>query len=123
MQAPVAAQPISHASSFFSRRVTHVTSRRAGDEGKMRELLDKGIVPVHHEMAEGRLKKDFFGGPPATKEGFWNDIRDKYKDSWDPVRNQTTTSLSVSLFTFFDLDVDLDRIKHNRVKYFAKTAG
>ena len=50
----------------------------------MRVLLDKGIVPVQHEMAEGRLKKEFFGGPPATKEGFWNDVRDKYRDTWDP---------------------------------------
>ena len=29
----------------------------AADEGKMRELLDQGIVPVQHEMKEGRLKK------------------------------------------------------------------
>ena len=41
----------------------------------MKELLAKGIVPVQHEIAEGRLKKQFFGGPPPTKEGFWNDIR------------------------------------------------
>jgi hypothetical protein len=55
----------------------------------MRELLDRGIVPVHHEMAEGRLKREFFGGPPATKEGFWNDVRDKYRDTWDPTVDLT----------------------------------
>ena len=59
----------------------------------MRELLDKGIVPVQHEMAEGRLKKEFFGGPPATKEGFWNDVRDKYRDTWDPEVGSHSTSV------------------------------
>ena len=39
----------------------------AANEGKMRELLDKGIVPVQHEIAEGRLKKNFFGVRTAPR--------------------------------------------------------
>ena len=65
---------------IYSGRPLRVIKNKYNDEwaareADMKELLAKGIVPVQHEIAEGRLKKGFFGGPPPTKEGFWNDIR------------------------------------------------
>jgi len=58
----------------------------ANNEVEMRQLLAKGVVPIAHmqqkgEWAPGKaVPRNLFSGPPAAKGGFWNDVREKYKD-------------------------------------------
>ena len=59
--------------------------------GKMRELLNNGVVPIYQMIKDGEVDGDrFFGGPLSRhaqgigtnpKEGEWNDVRDDAQ--WD----------------------------------------
>lgn len=92
-------QAILNASSDQTRRIEIYTGRPlrviknemndywADNVKEMKDLLSKGVIPLRHmrktgEWAEGKkLPKDFFMGPPPTKEGYWNDIRE-YSKPW-----------------------------------------
>uniref|UniRef100_A0A7S1WGJ3 Nitronate monooxygenase domain-containing protein n=1 Tax=Alexandrium catenella TaxID=2925 RepID=A0A7S1WGJ3_ALECA len=58
----------------------------AHNEAQLRELLAKGVVPIGYmhekgEWAPGKpVPRNLFGGPAAKKGGFWNDVREKFKD-------------------------------------------
>mmetsp|Transcript_2409 Transcript_2409/g.5583 ORF Transcript_2409/g.5583 Transcript_2409/m.5583 type:complete len:385 (+) Transcript_2409:48-1202(+) len=54
-------------------------------EQEMRQLLERGVVPIEKMFRDGewapgkKIPRDLFSGPQA-KKGFWNDVREKYKD-------------------------------------------
>jgi len=62
----------------------------AQNEGEMREMLNKGVVPIGKLLKDGeyapgqKLPKDHFGGPPPTKDGYWNDVRKGYPAAGSP---------------------------------------
>lgn len=96
-------EQIKKATSADTRRIEIYTGRPlrviknpvndywAQNEGEMRELLNKGVVPIGPFIKSGgeyapgkKIPRDYFGGPNPTKEGYWNDVR-KRSEPWKDV--------------------------------------